>query len=120
MVQTQMLAAKNGIITPQMLTVAASEHLAPETIRDLVAVGKVVIPANIKHTSLVPCGIGRALRTKVNANIGNSTLSSCLHSEYEKLAIALKYGADTVMDLSTGGDLTVIRQALLNRCPVPL
>ena len=120
MAQTQMLAARSGITTAQMLAVAASEKIAPEIIREQVASGKIVIPANVNHTALEPCGIGRMLRTKVNANIGNSTLSSCLHSEYEKLAVALKYGADTVMDLSTGGDLTVIRQALINRCPVPL
>ena len=117
---TQMLAAKAGEITKEIKAVAASERIDAELLRQLVAEGKAVIPANINHTHLVPCGIGRALRTKVNANIGSSALSSCARHEHEKLQIALKYGADTVMDLSTGGDLNLIRRALIAKCPAPL
>ncbi|MBQ9787377.1 MAG: phosphomethylpyrimidine synthase ThiC [Lentisphaeria bacterium] len=117
---TQMLAARKGIITPQMRIVAEKEFLEPELIRQHVASGTIVIPANIHHTNLVPCGIGRILRTKVNANIGNSSLSSCCRAELDKLAIAIKYGADTVMDLSTGSNITGIRQALINKSVIPL
>ena len=117
---TQMTAARQGIITPQMYHVAENEFLDPEFIRSQVAAGTIVIPANINHHSLIACGIGRALRTKVNANIGNSSLSSCCRSELEKLATACKYGADTVMDLSTGGDITLIRQALIKKSTIPL
>lgn len=117
---TQMSAAKSGIITPEMRHVAEVEYLDPEFIRSQVAVGKLVIPANINHKNLVPCGIGRALRTKINANIGNSALSSCCRAELEKLAAAVKYGADTVMDLSTGGNITIIRQALIEKSTIPL
>ena len=117
---TQMQAAGAGRITPEIRAVAAAEKIDAETLRQLVAAGKAVIPANINHRNLVPCGIGRALRTKINANIGSSALSSCPRHEHEKLDIALKYGADTVMDLSTGGDLNLIRRALIAKSPVPL
>ena len=85
-----------------------------------VAAGRIVIPANINHKNLIPCGIGRELKTKINANIGNSSLSGCPGAEKSKLAIALHYGADTVMDLSTGEDITSIRQSLLEQCSAPL
>ena len=117
---TQMTAARQGTVTPEMRRVAESEFLDPEFIREQVAAGKLVIPANINHKNLVPCGIGRALRTKVNANIGNSSLSSCCRTELEKLDAAVRYGADTVMDLSTGGNITVIRQALIEKSAIPL
>ena len=105
---TQMLAAKSGIITPAMIQVAKAERLQPEEIRAMTAAGTVVIPANIRHTGLQPCGIGRKLLTKINANIGNSSTSSCPRSEQDKLAAALKYGADTIMDLSTGSNIMQI------------
>ncbi len=117
---TQATAAKAGIITPQMEYVARKEGREPEFIRSLVASGKAVIPANIRHTSLVPCGIGRELLTKINANIGNSSTSGCPRSEQDKLSIALKYGADTVMDLSTGGNIEMIRRSLIARSSVPV
>ena len=117
---TQMLAARGGIITPEMRLIAQSEFVAPEFIREAVAAGRVVIPANINHKNLVPCGIGRILRTKINANIGNSALTSDYSAELEKLAIACKYGADTVMDLSTGGNISRIRQAIIARSVIPV
>ena len=117
---TQMEYAKKGIATSQMQHVARVEALPLETIMNGVAKGTIVIPANINHKQLIPCGIGRILRTKINANIGNSTLSSCPGAEKSKLAIALHYGADTVMDLSTGGEITSIRSAILEQSPAPL
>ena len=117
---TQMEYAQNGVITPQIRHVAAVEQRPVAFIAERVAAGTVVIPANVNHKNLVPCGIGRELKTKINANLGNSTLSSCPGAEKSKLAIALHYGADTVMDLSTGGEITSIRQAMLENCPVPL
>ncbi|MBR7103576.1 MAG: phosphomethylpyrimidine synthase ThiC [Lentisphaeria bacterium] len=117
---TQMEYARKGIITPQIRHVAEAELRTPEFIAERVAAGTVVVPANINHKNLIPCGIGRELRTKINANLGNSTLSSCPGAEKSKLAIALHYGADTVMDLSTGGGITSIRQAMLEQSPAPL
>lgn len=117
---TQMLAARRGIITPEMNHVAQSEFVSAELVRDLVAAGKIVIPANINHRKLIPCGIGRILRTKVNANIGNSALTGDCTAELEKLRQACKFGADTVMDLSTGGNITVIRQEIIKHSTIPL
>ena len=117
---TQIEYALQGIITPQMKHVAEAEQRSPQFICQKVAAGTVVIPANINHKNLVPCGIGRELKTKINANLGNSALSSCPGAEKSKLAIALHYGADTVMDLSTGGDITSIRQAMLEQSTAPL
>ncbi|MBR2910633.1 MAG: phosphomethylpyrimidine synthase ThiC [Lentisphaeria bacterium] len=117
---TQVEYAEKGIITPQVEIVAAKERCTAEFISSGVAAGRIVIPANINHKNLIPCGIGRELKTKINANIGNSSLSGCPGAEKSKLAIALHYGADTVMDLSTGEDITSIREALLNECTAPL
>ena len=117
---TQMEQARLGVITPQIKHVAGIEKRSVEFILQGVADGRIVIPANINHKSLIPCGIGRELKTKINANLGNSTLSSCPGAEQSKLAIALHYGADTVMDLSTGGEITAIRKNMLANCPVPL
>lgn len=117
---TQVLQARAGKTTEAMKVVARKEKRDTEFIRERVASGKIVIPANVNHKSLDPIGIGRELLTKINANIGNSTLSSCPKQELEKLKTALKYGADTVMDLSTGGDINSIRRSLLAACPVPV
>lgn len=117
---TQIEYAKKGIITSQIKEVAQIENYPVEDIMQQVAAGKIVIPANINHKSLIPCGIGRTLKTKINANIGNSTLSSCPKEEQNKLNIALQYGADTIMDLSTSGDIKTNRQAMLENCTVPL
>ena len=117
---TQIEYAQKGIITPEMKHVADVEQRSEQFVAERVAAGTIVIPANINHKNLIPCGIGRELKTKINANIGNSALSSCPGAEKSKLAIALHYGADTVMDLSTGGEITTIRQNMLDHCPVPL
>ena len=120
MSNTQISRAKNGEITPQMEAVAAKEYQNPEFIREKVAAGHIVIPANIHHENLDPIGIGSALTTKINANIGNSALSSCPQQELEKLHNALKYGADTVMDLSTGANITNIRAVIIKNSPAPV
>lgn len=117
---TQMEIARSGQISDAVRIVAAKEKRSAEFIRRRVADGRIVIPANINHTTLSPCGIGRELFTKINANIGNSAVSSCPGAELSKLNIAVKYGADTVMDLSTGGDLEAMRKNLLSHCSVPL
>lgn len=118
---TQMHFARQGVITEEMEYVARRENLPPELIRSEVARGRMIIPANIHHTNLEPMCIGIASRCKVNANIGASPTSSGLAEELEKLKLAIKYGADTVMDLSTGGgDLDEIRTAIIQASPVPI
>src|SRR4051794_32843375 len=102
-VRTQMYYARQGIITGEMEYVARRESLAPELIRSEVARGRMIIPANIHHRSLEPMCIGVASKCKINANIGNSSTTSEVQQELEKLEYAVKFGADTVMDLSTGG-----------------
>jgi phosphomethylpyrimidine synthase len=118
---TQLEAARTGTITDEIRFVAEAEKLDAELVRENVAAGTVVIPANKLHieTNLKPIGIGRVLRTKVNANIGTSSVRSSIEAEIEKMQAALAAGADTVMDLSTGGDLYAIREQLLALCPVP-
>ena len=117
---TQMYYAKKGVITPEMNYIAQAEALNPELVRSEVAAGKMIIPANIHHENLLPMAIGREAKTKINANTGNSSLSSDIDAELEKLHICLKYGADTVMDLSTGGDLDMIRSAIIANSSVPI
>ena len=117
---TQMYYAKKGVITPEMNYVAQTEKLNPQLVRSEVAAGKMIIPANIHHENLLPMAIGRDAKTKINANIGNSSLSSDIDAELEKLQICLKYGADTVMDLSTGGDLDAIRSAIIANSSIPI
>ena len=110
---TQMESARKGIITPQMKVVAEAEDLDAEFIREGVARGTIVIPANINHEKLIPCGIGQGLKTKVNANIGTSSDFGDINTELEKLRVAIDAGADTVMDLSTGGDISAIRRTII-------
>jgi len=119
-VVTQMHYARQGRITEEMAFVALREQLPPELIRAEVAVGRLVIPANIHHLELEPVAIGSAVTCKINANIGNSALSSGAEEELEKLRICLRYGADTVMDLSTGADIHAIREAIVRNSPVPV
>ncbi len=119
-VRTQMHYARRGIITEEMEYVARREGLSPELVRDEVARGRLIIPANINHTNLEPMGIGIATRCKINANIGNSSVVSDIEQELEKLRVAVRYGADTVMDLSTGGDIPRIREAIIRNSPVPV
>lgn len=119
---TQIEAARQGIITEAMAHVARRENLEPELIRAEVARGRLVIPANRVHLGkrLEPLGIGIALTCKINANIGNSAVCSKIEDELAKLHLAVHLGADTVMDLSTGGDIDGIRQALIDVAPVPI
>jgi phosphomethylpyrimidine synthase len=112
--------ARQGIITEEMEFVAKRENLAPEVVRSEVARGRMIIPANIRHVELEPLCIGIAARCKINANIGNSATTSNIAQELEKLQAAVKYGADTVMDLSSGGDIHEIREAILRNSRVPV
>ncbi len=116
---TKIELAKRGIITDEVRTVALSENISPEKLASDIAEGVTVIPRNNKHV-IKPIGIGRCLRTKVNANIGTSKDKVSLDEEKEKLDILIKYGADAVMDLSTGGPIKELRQLLLNRSPVSI
>ena len=121
--RTQLEHARLGQVTPQMRRVAEREgHLTPEQVRAEVAAGRMVIPANVNHLAhrLDPMAIGRASRTKVNANMGASPVSSSTDEEVEKLAWAVRWGADTVMDLSTGGDLDATRAAIIRASTVPI
>ncbi|MBF0178261.1 MAG: phosphomethylpyrimidine synthase ThiC [Magnetococcales bacterium] len=117
---TQMHVARQGEITPEMAHVAREESLDPATVRDEVARGRMVIPANINHPELRPVAIGIKARCKINANIGNSQISSGLEEELEKLALAVRHGADTVMDLSTGKRIPHIRESILRHAEVPI
>src|SRR3954470_4314512 len=120
--RTQMHYARRGEVTDAMRFVAEREELTPETVRDEIAIGRLIIPANVEHLAgaLEPMAIGKVARVKINANIGNSQVSSDEKGEIEKLQIAVKYGADTVMDLSTGGDIDGIRKAIIAASPVPI
>jgi len=120
---TQLEKARLGVITPEMRRVAEREpHLTPEQVRDEIAAGRLIIPANRVHLGyhLDPMAIGRATRTKVNANMGASPVSSGTDEEVEKLRWAERWGADTVMDLSTGGDLDACREAIIRSSTVPI
>ena len=119
-IRTQMHYARKGQITGEMQFVAQRERLTPEFVRDEVARGRMIIPANINHTSLEPMCIGIGSTCKINANIGNSATTSDIAGELDKLDYAVKFGADTVMDLSTGGDIPEIRKAIIAKSPVPI
>src|SRR5438132_3127994 len=119
---TQLEAARQGTITEEMRFVAEREDLDAELIRAEVARGRMVIPANVHHLQkkLEPMAIGVASACKINANIGNSAVTGTVDDELEKLHTAVHLGADTVMDLSTGGNIDGIRQAILDAAPVPI
>jgi len=119
---TQIEQAKRGVITPEMEKVAESERLEPTLIRDEVARGRLVITANTVHLggALEPIGIGIACRTKINANIGKSALTSDSQCEVAKLKMSEQYGADTVMDLSTGADIDAVRQRIIDAATIPI
>ena len=119
-VRTQMHYARQGVVTEEMRFVGEREGLPPELVRAEVARGRMIIPANINHRSLEPMCIGVESKCKINANIGNSATTSNIDEELAKLQYAVKYGADTVMDLSTGGDIPKIRQAIIDASPVPI
>ncbi len=117
---TQMHYAREGRVTEEMRYVAARERCDPEFVRAEVARGRAIIPANIHHRSLEPMVIGTNFRCKINANIGNSAVTSNIDEELKKLHFSVHYGSDTVMDLSTGGDIPRIRQAIIEASPVPV
>ncbi|MGZ4827294.1 MAG: phosphomethylpyrimidine synthase, partial [Terriglobales bacterium] len=117
---SQMHYARQGKTTEEMVYVAERERLTPELVRDEVAAGRMIIPANIQHPELEPMAIGVASKCKINANIGNSAVASNIDEELRKLHTSVHYGADTVMDLSTGGDIHEIREAILRHSPVPI
>jgi phosphomethylpyrimidine synthase len=119
-VRTQMHYARQGIVTEEMWVVAQREGLTPEFIRDEVARGRMIIPANVHHENLIPMAIGVHARCKINANIGNSAVISDIDGELEKLRRCIKYKADTVMDLSTGGGIDEIREEIIRRSPIPV
>ena len=117
---TQMHYARQGIITPEMEYVALREHCDVEKVREQVASGKAIIPNNINHPESEPMIIGNAFNTKINANIGNSAVSSSIREEVDKLRWATRWGADTVMDLSTGNDIHTTREWIMRNSPVPI
>src|SRR5881409_3122812 len=117
---TQMHYARRGEITPEMEFVALREAMPPEMVRDEVARGRAIIPANINHPESEPMIIGRRFLVKINANIGNSAVTSSIEEEVDKLTWAVTWGADTVMDLSTGDDIHTTREWILRNSPVPI
>jgi phosphomethylpyrimidine synthase len=117
---TQAEKARKGILSPALKKVARAEAIAPDKLAARVAAGHVVIPFNPAHAPVRPAGIGRGLRTKVNVNLGTSRDFPQLASELRKVKISLDYGADALMDLSTGGDLKKIRRTILARTPIPV
>ena len=114
---SQMHYARQGAITEEMSFIAHKEKITPELVRDEVARGRMIIPANINHPELEPMAIGVASLCKINANIGNSAVTSEINEELKKLHTAVHYGADTVMDLSTGGNIHEIREAIFATRP---
>jgi phosphomethylpyrimidine synthase len=117
---SQMHFARQGLITEEMAFIAHKEKIAAELVRSEVAKGTMIIPANINHPELEPMAIGVETRCKINANIGNSSVTSNVEEELKKLHTSVHFGADTVMDLSTGGDIHSIREVILRHSPVPI
>ena len=118
--RTQMYIARQGTVSPEMARVAVREDLPAKVVRDEVAQGRMIIPANVHHRSLDPMAIGLKARVKINANIGNSPTTSSLDEEVAKLGLAERWGADTVMDLSTGKRIDETREAILKKAAVPI
>jgi thiamine biosynthesis protein ThiC len=117
---TQMHYARKGVVTPEMEYVAIRENLSPEFVRSEIARGRAIIPANINHPESEPMAIGRNFLVKINANIGNSVVTSSIEEEVEKMTWAIRWGADTVMDLSTGKNIHETREWILRNSPVPI
>jgi phosphomethylpyrimidine synthase len=117
---SQMHFARQGLVTEEMAFIAHKEKIAPELVRSEVAKGTMIIPANINHPELEPMAIGVESRCKINANIGNSSVTSNVEEELKKLHTSVHFGADTVMDLSTGGEIHSIREVILRHSPVPI
>lgn len=118
--RTQIHYARSGIVTEEMEFVAKKENLSPEFVRREIARGRMIIPANVNHANLEPIAIGIGARCKINANIGNSAVISRIEDELEKLNLAVCLGSDTVMDLSTGGNIAEIRKAIISSSTVPV
>ncbi len=118
--KSQMHYARKGIVTEEMEFVAKREGLAPEFVRREIAIGRMIIPANVNHFKLEPMAIGIGTLCKINANIGNSAVTSKIDDELKKLHMAVHLGSDTIMDLSTGGNIPEIRKAIINASPVPI
>jgi len=119
-VKTQLYHARQGVITPEMEFVAIRENMSPEFVRDEIAAGRAILPANVNHPELEPMIIGRNFLVKVNSNIGNSVLESSLEEEVEKMVWSTHWGADTVMDLSTGENIKETREGIIRNSPVPI
>ncbi|MBB6669725.1 phosphomethylpyrimidine synthase ThiC [Cohnella nanjingensis] len=117
---TQLHYARNGIVTPEMDFIATREGMSPEFVRDEVAAGRAVIPANVNHPESEPMIVGRAFHVKINANIGNSAVASSIEEEVEKMTWATRWGADTIMDLSTGKNIHTTREWIVRNAPVPV
>ncbi|WP_199426338.1 phosphomethylpyrimidine synthase ThiC [Thermaerobacillus caldiproteolyticus] len=117
---TQMHYAKQGIITPEMEFIAIRENMDPELIRQEVAAGRAILPSNINHPESEPMIIGRQFHVKINANIGNSAVTSSIEEEVEKMLWAIRWGADTIMDLSTGKHIHATREFIIRNSPVPV
>ncbi|MGE0638680.1 MAG: phosphomethylpyrimidine synthase ThiC [Thermoanaerobaculia bacterium] len=117
---TQLAYARRGVVTEEMEWIARTERVEPTFVRDEVARGRAIIPANIRHLELEPMIVGKRFKTKINANIGNSAVSSGIEEEVEKLTWAVKWGADTVMDLSTGRNIHATREAIVRHSTVPI
>jgi phosphomethylpyrimidine synthase len=119
-IKTQLHHAKRGIVTDAMRAAAADERLDADFVRAEIATGRMIIPANMNHSDVKPTAVGSAARCKINANIGNSSMASSIHCEIEKLDVAMRYGADAVMDLSTGDAVDDIRAAIVERSTLPV
>ena len=119
-IRTQMHYGRKGVTTEEMEFVAHREQISAELVCSEIARGRMIIPANVHHTNLEPMAIGVASKCKINSNIGNSSTTSNIAEEVEKLRYSVKYGADTVMDLSTGGDIPAIRSAIIQNSPIPV
>ncbi|MBW7453497.1 phosphomethylpyrimidine synthase ThiC, partial [Paenibacillus sepulcri] len=117
---TQLFYARRGIITPEMAFIAVREGVEAELVRSEVAAGRAIIPANINHPESEPMIIGRRFHVKINANIGNSAVASSIEEEVEKMTWATRWGADTVMDLSTGRNIHTTREWVVRNSPVPV
>ena len=117
---TQLHYARKGLITPEMEFIAIREGISPEFVRDEVARGRAIIPANINHPEAEPMIIGRNFHVKINANIGNSAVTSSIEEEVEKMTWATRWGADTLMDLSTGKNIHTTREWIIRNSPVPV
>ncbi|MGO8991127.1 MAG: phosphomethylpyrimidine synthase ThiC [bacterium] len=117
---TQRIKARKGIVTKEMEIIAREEGVFPEWMRDKVASGRVIIPANRKHKGVKPIGIGEGLRIKINTNLGTSSDHIDLENELKKLEVSIQTGTDTVMDLSTGGDIGAIRKEIIRHSSIPV